>query len=143
MDKARELKAYAKERMDLFKLDDWEFDWDYAVQRFGCCYHERKKITISLSLLQINNIEVLKNTVNHEIAHALAGREACHGPAWKAKCLVTGAKPERCCQAGIITGKYKGLCSICPFTCYKQKMPKHAGTWRHSGCKGKISFTLN
>lgn len=140
MDIANELKAYAKERMRHFNLHDWTFDWDNAIQRFGCCHHSSKKITISLPLLRINPIDLLKNTVNHEIAHALAGHKAGHGPDWKQKCFLTGAKPERCCKAGITTGNYKGTCSNCPFVCFKKKMPRNNGSWRHSGCKGKITF---
>lgn len=35
------------------------------------------------------------DTLYHEVAHALAGHAAGHGPAWKAMCRKLGAQPER------------------------------------------------
>lgn len=36
------------------------------------------------------------DTILHEIAHALAGHKAGHGPAWRAQARAVGARPQRC-----------------------------------------------
>jgi hypothetical protein len=35
------------------------------------------------------------DTLRHEVAHAIAGHAAGHGPAWRAACRMVGANPER------------------------------------------------
>ena len=138
--KEETLKKYALLRMEKFGLKEWRFEWDRAKQRFGCCHYGPRMISISRPLLEVNSLPVLMNTVNHEIAHALAGFKAHHGPAWKAMCLKTGAKPERCNHEGMTVGKYVGICSKCPYLFHRQKMPKRGG--KHTGCGGNVSFKL-
>ena len=38
--------------------------------------------------------EQIRDTVLHEIAHAIAGREAGHGPLWKVTARRIGATPR-------------------------------------------------
>lgn len=41
------------------------------------------------------NEEQLEDTILHEVAHAIAGSRAGHGPAWKSVCREIGANPNR------------------------------------------------
>ena len=80
-------------------LAGWTFAFDHARRRFGSCRFREKTITLSRHLTFLNNEEQVRDTILHEIAHALCPRDG-HGQAWKAMCVRIGAKPERCYQAG-------------------------------------------
>ena len=49
-------KRYANKMLRLHQLasQGWKFDFDYAVRRFGVCKLDRKLITISWKLTQLN-----------------------------------------------------------------------------------------
>lgn len=81
----------------------WKFKWDGAKRRLGCCSYSRKTIQLSRFYTKTLDVEEVKNTALHEIAHALAvirfGRAGHgHGLYWKQVCCEIGAKPERCAK---------------------------------------------
>ena len=61
----------------------WAFAFDNAKRRAGACDFTRKRITMSRYLSARYDDETNEQTILHEIAHALAGPAAGHGPAWK------------------------------------------------------------
>jgi predicted SprT family Zn-dependent metalloprotease len=76
-------------------LADWTFTFDHARRRFGSCQPRRKRITLSRTLTLLNAEPEVRDTILHEIAHALTPDDH-HGPRWRAMCLRLGAKPKRC-----------------------------------------------
>ena len=102
----------------------WRFQFDTAKRRFGVCRYGRKRIGLSKPLTEANDIEQVRDTILHEIAHALAGYEAGHGPEWKKVCVQIGAKPERCYTSedtNTIAGKYRAVCGGCGKTHTRHK----------------------
>ncbi|HTW93745.1 MAG TPA: SprT-like domain-containing protein [Tepidisphaeraceae bacterium] len=75
----------------------WKFKWDRATRRFGCCNHHRKTISLSLALTRLNPESQVRDTLLHEIAHALTPGHG-HNRHWKKKCVEIGATPLRCFQ---------------------------------------------
>jgi len=73
----------------------WKFKWDRATRRFGCCHHQRKIISLSLPLTRLNPETQVRDTLLHEIAHALTPGQG-HNRHWKKKCVEVGAQPSRC-----------------------------------------------
>jgi len=95
--KLHQIKLFALEQMEKWGVSDWNFVWDNkAVQRYGQCRYGSKEIGISKKLASINSLEETKDTVLHEIAHALTGPGHGHDRLWKQKCVLVGARPERC-----------------------------------------------
>lgn len=95
-----EVEAHARACLDACGLAAWEFGWDRAVKRLGCCCVARRRITLSRYFVQAHlhgeQAQIL-DTILHEIAHALAweqARHAGHGPLWKAWCVALGATPR-------------------------------------------------
>ena len=76
-------------------LAEWSFAFDHARRRFGSCRYASKTITLSRPLTFLNSEEQVRDTLLHEIAHALAPGDG-HGRRWKAACVRIGAKPVRC-----------------------------------------------
>jgi predicted SprT family Zn-dependent metalloprotease len=81
----------------------WTFRFDKATRRFGQArvHYEPgrgmlKEISLSRSLTLLNAEAKVENTILHEVAHALAGMRAGHGPKWQACALRVGATPKAC-----------------------------------------------
>lgn len=73
------------------------------------------RIEISRYLLA-NELDDILNTIRHEVAHVIAGRDAGHGPAWKAAAVKVGARPERCGRAmehAELVAPYEIVCAEC------------------------------
>jgi predicted SprT family Zn-dependent metalloprotease len=90
-----EAKHLATTLMKQHGLHDWSFRFDHARRRFGSCQPTRCMITLSRPLTLLNGIDQVRDTILHEIAHALTPGEN-HGAKWRAMCRRIGAKPERC-----------------------------------------------
>ena len=76
-------------------LVGWRFTFDHARRRFGCCKYARRTISLSRPLTLLNSEAEVRDTILHEIAHALTPG-AGHGAKWKAMCAEVGARPTRC-----------------------------------------------
>ena len=90
-------RTLAWDLMRLYGLADagWRFRFDHARRRFGRCDYTNRRITLSRPLTLLNAEPEVRDTVLHEIAHALCPGDG-HGPRWKAKCREIGARPVRC-----------------------------------------------
>jgi predicted SprT family Zn-dependent metalloprotease len=83
--------------MHLHELDDWHFRFDRATTRFGCCHHRSKTISLSSALVCLNEKSQVRDTILHEIAHALAGPKVrAHGREWREIALRIGCNGRRC-----------------------------------------------
>lgn len=60
----------ARELMAKHKLFEWRFEWDGALTRCGYCRYSDKIISLSKPYAELNDIEHVRNTILHEIAHA-------------------------------------------------------------------------
>ena len=77
----------------------WTWELDAAVRRFGACVPGRRQIRVSRNLAAINSDDETRDTILHEIAHALAfvehGQDCGHDARWRAIASRIGARPER------------------------------------------------
>lgn len=112
----KDLAAFADQKLKEFGLHEqgWRFQFDRARARFGCCRFDARLITVSRALALVNTEEECRDTVLHEIAHAIAGKEAGHGPVWKKACLLVGAKPVRCYNADTVRQPDPRYWAVCP-----------------------------
>jgi predicted SprT family Zn-dependent metalloprotease len=106
-------------------VDGWSFVWDGARRRFGVCKHDRKQIGLSRPLTSLNTEAEVKNTILHEIAHALAVRGHGHDSHWKAICCRIGARPERCYgsdKVAKVAGAWVATCPGCNKEWHRHKV---------------------
>ena len=84
----------------------WSAGWDRARRRFGACWPKRKRITLSRVLTELNAEDQVRDTILHELAHALTferhGRVRSHGSEWKAIARSLGAMPKACSASGVL-----------------------------------------
>lgn len=89
----------------------WAFDFDKAKRRAGACYYNQKKISLSLPLAKVRSKEMTKNTILHEIAHAVVGPGHGHNHVWKRKAIEIGCDGKRCFSDAKIIGKWQATCA--------------------------------
>jgi predicted SprT family Zn-dependent metalloprotease len=61
----------------------WSFGFDHARTRAGLCNFTDKHISVSKPLALKYEDDEIHQVLLHEVAHALAGARAGHGPTWK------------------------------------------------------------
>jgi predicted SprT family Zn-dependent metalloprotease len=61
----------------------WSFGFDHAKMRAGLCDFKKKRISVSRYLAARYDDDEVRQILLHEIAHALAGSKAGHGPKWR------------------------------------------------------------
>jgi predicted SprT family Zn-dependent metalloprotease len=104
----------ARELMDQHGLKAWTFEFDDAVRRAGMCNYTKSRISLSAPLTRIHDEREVRDTILHEVAHALAGSKAKHGPAWRAVAVRIGCSGRRCVDpsAPSIDGPWVGACPV-------------------------------
>lgn len=98
----------------------YKLKWMNRKRSLGYCDYDTKEIALSKFHALKNPLEVTRNTVLHEIAHALAGYEANHGPKWKAICRKIGAIPERCAKLEVTGHKWEVSCKCNVYKYYRR-----------------------
>jgi predicted SprT family Zn-dependent metalloprotease len=90
----------------------WSFGFDNGRRRAGLCSYSDKKITVSKYLSLVHDIDDVKQTILHEIAHALSGPKAGHGKKWLATAKKIGYRNETYTGEEIAEAyaPYQGLC---------------------------------
>jgi len=73
----------------------WGFRFDNGKRRAGQCNYTDKVISISKHLIEHHTLDEVQQVVLHEIAHALVGGEAGHGPIFKKQAAALGYRGEK------------------------------------------------
>lgn len=95
-------------------LKGWKFKLTNGKRQHGYCDWSNSIIAISKHYIGTELFDELKDTVLHEIAHALAGPKNGHNHEWKMICSKIGASPERISNIAIYEDyKYSGWCPNC------------------------------
>lgn len=77
------MRAWADALISLHLDESWSFGFDNAKRRAGQCDYTRRRISVSRYLAARHDDDANHQTLLHEVAHALAGHTAGHGPKWK------------------------------------------------------------
>lgn len=125
-----EIERHAKALMVAHGVGSLPFEFDRAKRRIGGTHFIQigetilpTKITLSKHWAAILSEEEIRDTILHEIAHALAGKNANHGPQWRAIARKVGARPERCKAPGGVAVE-KSITANCP-KCGEQAAAQH------------------
>lgn len=107
-----EVRRLGRELMDRHGLPQWRLVLDQARRRAGICRYDRRVIGLSAPLMRLYDEAEVRETVLHEIAHALVGPQAGHGPHWRLVARRIGSSGERCVSpdAPQVAGAWVGSC---------------------------------
>ena len=115
--KLEEVKTLGEILLAEFGLKEqgWVIWFDNARRRLGQCRYSKKEIGISKGYAELNDEARIKNTILHEIAHALVGSKHGHDQVWRLKALEIGCDGNRVCNEilAMPPKPYTGACPNC------------------------------
>lgn len=92
-DDEKRLQTLILDTLAIRGLSGWSVIFSRERKRLGSCNFSAKEIMISRLVVK-SDWAIAVDTAMHEVAHAIAGLFAGHGPAWKRVALELGAEPE-------------------------------------------------
>ncbi len=107
------IASQADELIRLHNLDDWRFNFDYANRRLGRCSYTEKTITMSEEFCLNASDDDIRDTILHEIAHALVGPEHGHDHIWYSKAKEIGCSGKRTHDSNFTPPKLIMKCQNC------------------------------
>lgn len=127
----------------------WQVEYDGAKRRAGVCRFRDRVIGLSAPLTALHNEERVRDTILHEIAHALVGPRHGHDAVWREIAIRIGSSGQRCVEADAprVAGAWMGVCRAghvrdrhrrpervysCP-ECGPSFSLEHVLTWTHRG----------
>lgn len=115
---------WARRVMNEFGLSDWSFGWDNARRRLGACHYGDCRITMSRHFVRMNGGAELRETLLHEVAHALVGPGHGHDRVWRAMARRVGATPRACGMADMPPGNVVAVCGGCLKSYRRHRRPR-------------------
>ncbi len=105
----------------------WTFAFDNAKKRAGLCNYTARRITVSRYLAARYEDDEVHQILLHEVAHALAGPRAGHGPKWKTVARGLGYDGKRT-HDGEIADELAPWVGVCPagHTHFRYRQPTRA-----------------
>jgi len=124
---------------------DYHLELDRSKSRLGLCNHTKKKITISKNFVEQQDWDVIKNTVLHEIAHALVGPNHGHNHVWRQQAMAIGCNGMRCSNVKLdVPAKYEAFCAGCDKVVgHYHRKPKYlngGGSYTHKTCGSSLEI---
>lgn len=130
-------------------LRGWRVQLDRAKTRAGVCRFRERTIGLSAPMTRLHTEAEVRDTILHEIAHALVGPEHGHDRVWRAQAKAIGCSGARCVpeDAARPEGPWRGVCPAghvvtrhrtpsrvhsCS-TCSRQFSPNHLIAWTYRG----------
>ncbi|HYH68527.1 MAG TPA: SprT-like domain-containing protein [Urbifossiella sp.] len=133
-------KTLATQMMAQNGLTEWQFAFNTNKRRAGVCRYPARgrpgRIELSKHYVLRNPAEEVRDTILHEIAHALVGHGHGHDEVWKAKCVEVGARPERCYgeEVEMPRGRWRATCAGCGKEHDRHRRPKQLAGWHCRRC---------
>ncbi|KRE41082.1 SprT-like domain-containing protein [Knoellia sp. Soil729] len=93
-------------------LEHWTITTDRAKTRAGVCRFASRTISLSSALTRLHDDAEVRDTILHEIAHALVGPAHGHDHVWRQKAMSIGCSGERTVStsAPAVAGPWRGEC---------------------------------
>lgn len=106
------VRDLARDIMDQHGLRHWTFEFDDAKRRAGICHYAARRISLSAPLMTVYSESEARDTVLHEVAHALVGPEAGHGRRWRETAEAIGGTGRQYVdpEAPTLDGPWIGVC---------------------------------
>lgn len=122
-----DVRRWAEELIKHHLDPKWSFEFDNAKTRAGLCNYTVKKITVSRYLAARYDDDEIQQVLLHEVAHALAGSRAGHGPKWRVVAASLGYEGTRL-HDGAIAHELAPWVGVCPggHAHYRYRQPSRA-----------------
>ncbi|QDU70757.1 SprT family zinc-dependent metalloprotease [Mucisphaera calidilacus] len=124
-------------------LVGWSFGFNHRRRALGICNFTDRRIELSRHFVLRHEVSEVRETILHEIAHAIAGPKAGHGLAWKAACLRLGIAPRVRGEAEMPEGRWRAVCPGCGVCHSRYRRPMRGRDYYCKACgpeRGKLRF---
>ncbi|MDB9869606.1 SprT-like domain-containing protein [Alphaproteobacteria bacterium] len=133
----KDFLSLARIEMDKNGLLGWGLELDFAKVRAGACHFGERKISFSRHFLKNSDKKDIKDTVLHEIAHALVGPKHGHDNVWKNKARELGCSAQRCHSLEFSDYKWIRFCSN---GCWEQKIHRKKSNLICKKCSSAVQY---
>lgn len=116
----------ARKLLEEHGLNGWRVHLSRSVRRLGFCDYTDRVIGLSRHHIEHGAEAEVRDTILHEIAHALTPGDA-HGTRWQAKCVEIGAAPRRTIDSASVTmpdPAYRLVCPNCGYAIGYYRRPR-------------------
>jgi predicted SprT family Zn-dependent metalloprotease len=101
---------WAAELMAAHGLQGWSFQFDNSTTRAGACQYATRVLSLSFAFARQAPEEEIRETLLHEIAHALVGHAHHHDAVWRAQAREIGSSGHRCHELRFSPPRYIVTC---------------------------------
>ena len=125
---------------DLMKehgLGDWRIKLDHARRRAGQCDYNKKEISLSRHYVRYAEMEHIRDTILHEIAHALVGPNHGHDAVWRQQARAIGCTATRCHTLNFSHARW---IMRCPNGCFEVERHRRKSGLLCATCKSPVVF---
>jgi predicted SprT family Zn-dependent metalloprotease len=139
----KEVRDLALALMAQHGLEGWSFGFNRHKGTLGICRFGVRTIELSVFLVYHNGVDEVRDTILHEIAHALVGPGHGHDAVWKAKALEIGARPRHCGEAEMPPGRWRAHCAGCGQDFSRHRRPRRLKGWFCQACgpqRGRLTW---
>ncbi len=108
----RDAYALAEHLLEVHGLPAWTVAYDSAKRRAGVCRFATRTLGLSAPLTTLHSEAEVRDTILHEIAHALVGPRHGHDETWRRTAVAIGCSGERCVAADAprVEAAWLGVC---------------------------------
>lgn len=140
----RDAYALAEHLLEVHGLSGWTVEFDSAKRRAGVCRFATRTIGLSAPLTTVHPETEVRDTILHEIAHALVGPRHGHDRAWRETALAIGCSGQRCTPADAPRPEAPWL-GVCPagHTTDRHRRPERVMTCRHCSSRFDLTYVFS
>ena len=136
--KLQEIDQTALQLLKTHGLPAWTFGFDHSTRRAGCCNYRARAISISIHLAMQASGDEIRDTLLHEIAHALVGSRHGHDRIWRAKALEIGGSGTRTHRMEFAVPRWQVRCIN---SCWSHTAQRRNTRLVCRSCGGKLVYS--
>jgi predicted SprT family Zn-dependent metalloprotease len=133
----------ALQLMQRWGLHDWCFKINRRRRSLGMCFFGSRRIELSIIYIRNNSVEHIRQTLLHEIAHALTPNHG-HDKVWLEVVEQIGGRAKvKCSDAQMPLGHWRAECPTCCKTFSRHRKPRTDDIFHCTACgedRGLLTF---
>jgi len=133
----RIIEGMARKILEEHALHQWSFQFDWSQKRAGMCNLGLQVISISVRLCMKEKLAEVRNTILHEVAHAIVGPRHHHDAVWYDTAMRIGCSASRTHSYTFAEPKYIIVCPNYHWVQTGQKKMRHRVCKQ---CRAAVSY---
>jgi predicted SprT family Zn-dependent metalloprotease len=136
---SKDAEKLALRLMKQHGLGDWTYATNSRKRTLGLCFSHLKLIELSTYFIHNNEPQIVRETILHEIAHALVGSRHGHDEVWMDMAERLGCQPRRKAKGAYMPpGPWQAHCGGCGQVFSRHRRPKYISGINCKACGPKL-----